>query len=225
MKPKVIIHNAISLDGEIRGFDVDMALHYRIAGKYKPDIHLVGSQTFKYGIEEFLGQIPKETEQDFYKPEIKPNDKRPYWVIVDSRGSLRGLLHILRQSDYCKDVIILVCKTTPKYYLKYLKERNYTYLLAGDFKIDLNKAFTMLRGKYRAKTILSDAGPTLNSILLEKGLVSEISLLVVPIIVGKKDLNVFETLRTKVKLELKSCKNVGNGHVWLVYKIRHRQKQ
>ncbi len=44
MKLKVIIHNAISLDGEIRGFDIDMGLHYTIAGKYRPDVHLVGSR-------------------------------------------------------------------------------------------------------------------------------------------------------------------------------------
>jgi 2,5-diamino-6-(ribosylamino)-4(3H)-pyrimidinone 5'-phosphate reductase len=219
MKPKVIIHNAVSIDGEIRGFDVDMGLHYKIAGTYKPDIHLVGSQTFKQGIKQFVGEIPKETEQDFYKAEFKRGDKRPYWVIVDSRGSLRGLLHILRRYNYCKDAIILVCKTTPKYYLKYLKERNYTYIIAGDFKVDFKKAFTLLQKKYRVKTILSDAGPTLNSLLLEKGIVDQISMLIVPVIVGKKDLNVFQVLKTKVKLELKSCKNVGKGYAWLVYKV------
>ncbi len=219
MKPKVIIHNAVSVDGEIRGFDVDMGLHYKIAGTYKPDIHLVGSQTFKQGIKEFIGQPPKEIESDFYSAEIKRGDKRPYWVIIDSRGGLRGLLHIVRRYNYCKDAIILVCKTTPKYYLKYLKERNYPYLVAGDFKVDFKKAFAMLAKKYRVKTILSDAGPTLNSVLLDKGMASEISLLVAPVIVGNKELNVFEVLKTKVKLVLKSCKSVGKGYAWLTYKV------
>lgn len=219
MKTKLIIHNAISIDGEIRGFEVDMGLHYKIAGTYKPDIHLVGSQTFKQGIKEFIGETPKENELDFYQAEVKRGDKRPYWVIVDSRGSLRGMLHVLRRYDYCKDIIVLVCKTTPKYYLKYLKERNYTFLVAGDFKVDFKKAFAILQKKYHAKTILSDAGPTLNSVLLEKGMVDQISLLIAPVIVGKKDLNVFQVLKTKVKLELKSCKNVGKGYAWLVYKV------
>jgi 2,5-diamino-6-(ribosylamino)-4(3H)-pyrimidinone 5'-phosphate reductase len=50
MLPNVILHNSISLDGSLTNFEVNMILHYEIAGRYKPDAHLIGSNTIKIGI-------------------------------------------------------------------------------------------------------------------------------------------------------------------------------
>ena len=49
--PKVIVHNSVSLDGSLTNFMPDMGLHYQIAGDYKPDAHLIGSNTVKVGVE------------------------------------------------------------------------------------------------------------------------------------------------------------------------------
>jgi 2,5-diamino-6-(ribosylamino)-4(3H)-pyrimidinone 5'-phosphate reductase len=43
MKPEIIIHNSISLDGSLTGFMPDMSLHYKIAGDYKPHAHLMNA--------------------------------------------------------------------------------------------------------------------------------------------------------------------------------------
>ena len=51
MLPKVVIHNSVSLDGSLTGFEPDMQLHYQIAGSYKPDAHLIGSNTVKVSVE------------------------------------------------------------------------------------------------------------------------------------------------------------------------------
>ena len=61
---KVILHNSISLDGSFLNFDVNMGLHYRIAGSYKADVHLIGSKTAKTGIEMY-GGAPAEEKKDF----------------------------------------------------------------------------------------------------------------------------------------------------------------
>jgi len=45
--PKIILHNSISIDGSLTNFEPNMGLHYQIAGNYKPDIHLIGSNTIK----------------------------------------------------------------------------------------------------------------------------------------------------------------------------------
>jgi len=45
MKTEIIIHNSVSLDGSPTGFMPDMELHYQIAGDYRPDAHLIGSDT------------------------------------------------------------------------------------------------------------------------------------------------------------------------------------
>jgi len=80
MEPNIIIHNSISLDGSLINFDVNMELHYQIAGNYKPDAHLIGSNTIKSGIE-LYGGATQEEKIDLKKPER--DGKLPYWIIID----------------------------------------------------------------------------------------------------------------------------------------------
>ena len=141
MLPKVIVHNSISLDGSLVNFDVNMELHYQIAGKYNPDARLIGSNTIKTGID-LYGNSPPEDKKDFRKP--KRGDDLPYWIIPDTRGILKGLLHEVRRFEFSKDVIILISKETPKEYIKYLKNRNYDYHVLGRKKIDLEKSLKFL---------------------------------------------------------------------------------
>jgi dihydrofolate reductase len=53
MKSEIIIHNSVSLDNSLTGSKPDMGLHYKIAGDYKPDTHLIGSETIIKGNEMF----------------------------------------------------------------------------------------------------------------------------------------------------------------------------
>ena len=217
MLPKVVIHNSISLDGSLTDFDVNMPLHYQIAGSFKADMHLVGSNTAKIGIDLFMEEIPKEKKDDFKKPD----KEGVLWVIPDSTGKLKGLLHIFRQSDYCKDVVIFVSETTPSNYISYLKERNYDYHVIGENKCDLKKALERLNEKYHAQTILTDTGSILSNLLLEQGLVSQISLLVHPIIVGKKSYNMFGNINKSLKLDLIEKKFLDQNHIWLLFEIKN----
>lgn len=182
MLPRVIIHNSVSLDGSLTGFDPAMALHYRIAAGYRPGAHLIGSRTVLAGIELFGEGIPPEEPRDFEQPER--DGTLPYWVIIDSRGALRGMLHYCRRFEYCRDVIILGSESTPEGYLAYLKERNFRYHLVGPDHVDLKRALELLSDTYGVRTVLTDTGQILGNLLLDQELVSEISLLVHPVIVG-----------------------------------------
>ncbi|MFH1351983.1 MAG: RibD family protein [bacterium] len=217
-RPKVIIHSSISLDGSLLGFEVDMQQHYHIAGSYKADIHLIGSNTIKAGIEMFCPKIPKEIKSDFVKPERDKN--LPFWVIPDTKGKLKGLHHINRRFEFCKDIIVLVSKSTPKDYLSYLKERNYDYHIAGEKQVDYTQALELLVKQYNAKTILTDTGKILNCILLNKGLVDEISLLIHPVIVGKNQYTLFSEVNKNIKMELINTKTMGGNKTWLTYKVK-----
>ena len=108
MLPEIILHNSISLDGSLTNFDVNMELHYRIASTYKPDAHLIGSNTIKAGIE-LYGDSPLEEKMDFNRSER--DKKLPYWIIIDTKGILQGLLHEVRRFDLCKDVVLLLSST------------------------------------------------------------------------------------------------------------------
>ena len=215
MLPKVIVHNSISIDGSLINFEVNMPLHYKIAAEFKVDMHLVGSNTAKMGIDLFFKEIPHETQDNFKKP----NKKGILWAIPDTTGKMKGLLHILRQSEYCKDIVVLISEKTSKEYIGYLQEREYNYYAVGEDKCNLKQSLELLNEKHNAKTILTDTGSILINLLIKQGLVSEISLLIHPVVVGKKAYNMFSHLEKNIKLELTQKKSFKKGYVWNLYQI------
>ena len=217
MVPEIILHNSVSLDGSLTNFEPNMGLHYQIAGNYKPDAHLIGSNTIKIGIELYGEGIPQEEEEDFQKPKRDAN--LPYWVIPDTRGALKGLLHTCRRFRFCRDVIVLISESTPRGYIDYLAERNYYYHVVGEDRVDLEASFEILSTRYQVKKVLADTGRILSNLLLEHGLVSEISLLIHPIIVGRKSYNIFGNINRNFSLKLQKKETFDNKYVWLAYKV------
>jgi len=219
MLPKVIIHNSISLDGSLTGFEPNMGLHYEIAGGYEPKVHLIGSDTIVAGIELYGEGVPLEEEIDFEKP--RRNKSLPFWVIPDTRGKLKGLLHTCRRFEFCRDVVILVSETTPEVYLEHLRERNYAYHVVGRDHVDLRESLLLLSSKYKVKKVLTDTGRILSNLLLKGGFVSELSLLFHPVIVGEKSYNIFGDINENIGLKLRKKEFFSGGFVWLVYRIRN----
>lgn len=219
--PKVIIHNSISLDGSLTHFDPNMELHYQIAGSFKPDVHLIGSHTIAAGIERYEGIVPSENPSDFKKPQR--NDDLPLWVIIDTKGKLQGLLHTCRRFDLCRDVVMLVSKTTPLRYLQYLDERRFPYHCVGHESINLGRALELLSKEYQANTILTDTGRILDNLLINQGLVDEISLLVHPVLVGKNSYNMFSDIEKHHTITLVKCQRLERQYIWLLYKTRRKK--
>jgi len=215
IRSKIIMHTQISLDGGIHGFD-DTSIYYSVANRLNTEMILFGSDTVFKAAE----QYPAETEKAFIKPADDPNDKRPVWVIPDSQGKLRNL-HVFRDSEYCKDIIVLVSATTPQSYIEFLKERYYDFISVGNDHVDYAKALEILYDKYNCKTIRTDSGGILTNILLEQGLVDEISLVVSPCLVGTDIPRVFRSLtpQDKINLELISCDVMENDYISLVYQV------
>ena len=209
--PKVIIHNSINLDGSLTGFEPNMGLHYQIAGDYKPGVHLIGSNTAKVGVELFGNGVPLEELSDFQKP--KRDKSLLYWVIPDTKGILKGLLHACRRFEFCRDVVVLISETTPKEYVSYLEKRNYDYFVVGDEHVDLRQALELLSVKFKAKKVLTDTGRILGNLLLKQGLVDEVNLLVHPVIVGEKSYNVFDNISQNLKLKLRKQARLDKGLV------------
>jgi 2,5-diamino-6-(ribosylamino)-4(3H)-pyrimidinone 5'-phosphate reductase len=216
MLPKIILHNSISLDGSLINFDVNMELHYKIVSSYKPDAHLIGSQTIKKGLELYGGNLLEE-DIDYEKP-IR-DKKLPYWFIIDTKGALLGKLHEIRRFEFCKDVIILISKETTKQYINYLKKRHYDYYIVGNKKVDLNKALDFISREYSIKILVTDTGRILGNILINAGLITEISLLVHPIIIGSKGYYIFGNIKKNLTLNLVKYKVLNEKYIWLVYNL------
>jgi 2,5-diamino-6-(ribosylamino)-4(3H)-pyrimidinone 5'-phosphate reductase len=222
-KPRVIIHNTVSIDSSVKNFECNIGLHYEIASNYHADAHLIGSITAKTGLEMYSGKIPLEIESDFIKKEKIEDDKRPFWVIVDTKGILKGLMHMYRRFEYCKEVIVLLSKKSPEDYVNYLKERDYEYIISGEDQIDLPVALDSLYSQYKIKTILTDTGGILNSVLLEKKLVDEISLIIAPNIVGDKAQYLFKSLNnnSRFSLTLSKVEVLDKNYVFVRYDVSY----
>lgn len=216
MKPKIVMHSQISLDGCIKGFD-NPEVYYQVAGGIHSDAILFGSNTVFTAFEEYTA----ETEADFAKTIISPDDPRPIGVIPDSRGILKNL-HCLRKLGYLKEIVILVSTATSKEYLNYLVERNYPYIVAGNDHVDYEKAFQILHEQYGCKSMRTDSGGGLTNILLANGLIDEISLVISPCFVGNKEKHLFESLLLpkKLKLELQGTEIVEQGCLSLRYGVK-----
>lgn len=83
MKPKIIMHTQISLDGRIKGFD-NPEVYYQVAGGIHSDAVLFGSNTVFTAFEKY----PAETEADFEKIITSPEDLN----ILDARNHNSGKL-------------------------------------------------------------------------------------------------------------------------------------
>lgn len=219
MFPEIIIHNTVSLDNSLSGFNADIGLHYRVLSTLKPDAMLIGSNTAKTGIEMFVGNVPPEEASDFSRPLLKAGDSRPYWIIADSRGSLEGVLHVFRRLEYCRDIIILISERTPASYIEYLRQRNYDHIVTGTEHADYRKALEICNERYGFGRIVTDCGSTLCGILLDQGLVSMISLVITSVTAGKDGVCMFGKTAKAVVLELESHEVFDSGHIHALYRV------
>jgi 2,5-diamino-6-(ribosylamino)-4(3H)-pyrimidinone 5'-phosphate reductase len=95
MLPRIILHNAISLDGRIDGFPIDLFQYYELAATWKEDATLARSETCLKA----AGEVTAEDECALLSPKIDPGDTRALLAVPDSRGRVRAW-HYLRSLPY-----------------------------------------------------------------------------------------------------------------------------
>lgn len=179
MKPKVIIYNAISVDGRTQGFAIDMGLFYSLAQQWGEHVSLVGCDTLLNAPDD----IPKDDEHSPV-PMVTPSadDGRPILVVSDSRGRLKTW-HYWRRQPYWKDFISLCTQRTPSEHLAYLTHNGIKSIEAGAYHVDFRQVLDKLN-TFGGTIVRVDSGGTLNGILLRARLVDELHLLLHPTLVG-----------------------------------------
>jgi 2,5-diamino-6-(ribosylamino)-4(3H)-pyrimidinone 5'-phosphate reductase len=219
MRPHVVLHNQVSLDGRIDGFEPDMALHYETAGHWKFDVHMAGSDTLLACPD----PIPPEEPGPPAPPDEDPNDDRALLVVPDSRGRVRSW-HFWRQQPYWRGVHVLCTEATPADYYDYLRTRHIGHEIVGKDRVDLAEALRLLYARHNARTVLVDSGGTLNGLLLRAGLVDEVSVVVHPSLVGRSAGSIFRepdphTAGPPIGLRPTHVETLGNDFVWLRYEV------
>ncbi|HET8660611.1 MAG TPA: RibD family protein [Micromonosporaceae bacterium] len=181
-RPRVVVHNTVSLDGRLTGFPADLGLHYQIAAGIPHDAVLTGSATLLAAARaegvDLAGEDPAEPV-----PAAPAGGPRPWLVVVDSRARLTRLAW-LRAQPYWRDLVVLCSHTTPAEHLDRLRHHRVEHVVAGDNRVDLPVALRALARRYQVTAVRVDAGGTLNGHLLAAGLVDEIDLIVAPYLAG-----------------------------------------
>jgi 2,5-diamino-6-(ribosylamino)-4(3H)-pyrimidinone 5'-phosphate reductase len=221
-RPRVTIHNAVSLDGRLTGFPVDVGLYYQTAARLAQQAVLTTSATLleaaaREGID-LVGEDPDEPVQP-----PAADDPRPWLVIVDGRGRL-GRLGWLRGQPFWREVLVLGCAATPAEHLDRLRRHRIEHLVVGAGHVDLAAALHQLADRYRVREVRVDAGGTLNGLLLGAGLVDELSLVLVPELAGADQaaaVHLVEGLTSAdaPRLTLAAVERLADSHLWLRYTV------
>ena len=222
MKPRVILHNAVSADGRMDGFRPGLEAYYELAGRFDEDVTLVGSGTLLQSPEGDV--IAREPEEIPVPREADSGDDRPILAVPDSGDRIKNWIY-LRSLPFWRDVLALSSSTASPEQIDRFKRQGVPYFLSGRTKVDLGAALSAIGGRFGAKTIRVDSGGTLNGLLLRQGLVDEISLLVHPQCVGgisprilfrAEDLTAAGAV---IDLELAGNETLAGGLVWLRYNV------
>jgi len=214
MLPRVILYNAVSIDGRTGGFPVDLGQFYQLASQFSEDATLVGCDTLlSGGVDESM--LVDEADRD---PGL------PLLVATDSRGRMPDWAP-WRRMPFWRDVVVLCSQATPEDYVARLRAAGIDHTVAGDDHVDLRSALGELADRFGVETVRADCGGRLNGALLRAGLVSELALLVHPCLVGgAADTSIFRLAEDAEQQEplparLLAVEQLEGGLLWLRYEV------
>jgi 2,5-diamino-6-(ribosylamino)-4(3H)-pyrimidinone 5'-phosphate reductase len=200
----------------------DLALFYELASIWQEDATLVGANTLLQGLAE---ESNAEEAVGTGEPSDGLSEQRPLLAVPDSRGRVRDWDRV-RRWPYWRDVVALCSRSTPRDYLDYLAQSRVEYIVAGDDHVDLRAALEQLGDRHAVKLVRVDSGGTLNGALLRAGLVEEVSVLILPCLVGgaSPTHTIFrapdlEDARGVLNLRLIHVEKVRGDAVWLRYEV------
>ncbi len=147
MLPKVIIYNAVSLDGRLNFFNTDSKLYYEIASKLNVDAVLMGSNTLLKGFNAETGEAC-----GWANFEVDETDSFPLLVVPDSGGQIRIWNKVL-ELPFIKDILVLCSRSTPQEYMNFLEDSDIKYMVIGYNKVNLGTALEELNTQFGVKSL------------------------------------------------------------------------
>ena len=178
-KPYIICYMMTSVEGRI---DCEMVGQLAGVEDYYPLLDELGLQSAISG---------KTTAQlELAEPgEFQPNDNAPfgkeivskktdssngYTIVVDTKGSLLWK----HDSQYEQPHILITSKQVSQEYLSYLDEKNISYIVTGNTRIDLAAACKALKETFGIERLGIVGGSAINTAFLDAGLLDEVILLI-----------------------------------------------
>lgn len=221
MRPYLVIHTSVSLDGRVTGYDVDLATHYRLAGTFREDTTLAGADTLLTGLA--AEGIPQDPEASATASDAASNsNSNSILVVPDSQGRVKHWRWLLG-SGYWGRGAALCAARTPTDHRAYLERVGVAVIEAGEERVDLAAALDTLAGEHGVERVRADCGGRLTGALLHAGLVDEVSLLVHPVVAGAGHTAWYMAPEgatpSPPRLRRTKLESVGDDLVWTVYRV------
>lgn len=222
-KPYIVCYMMTSVDGRI---DCDMVGQLAGVEDYDPLLEELGLQstisgktTAQLELAE-AGTFSSQGSAPVGKAIIskKAENHNGYTIVVDTKGTL-----LWKDEDqYDKPHILILSKQVSGAYLRYLDEKNISYIVAGDERIDLAAACEALKETFGIERLGIVGGPAINTAFLDAGLLDEVILLIGAGIDGRAAFPpVFNRVanggRTPTPLKLIEAKTYPSGAVLIRY--------
>lgn len=229
-KPYVICHMMQTIDGKIASgvegvevimdyFDLYTSTEQKLASK----TWMFGRKTGQAFAADMGTPLSLKPEGNYELDFVAPHEGDRYVVISDVRGVLRWKQNFLNLSEQEHDfhLILIVNHETPKEYLAYLQSLEISYVIAGETTTSLPIALEKLQALFGIEKLLLEGGGSFNGSMMADGLVDEISLLLLPRVLNKKDApSLFDATLNEIKTIdylLDSCSTLEKGVLWLRY--------
>lgn len=230
-RPYIICHMMQTIDGKIASGipDQEILMDYfdiytETEKKLDAKVWMFGRITGQAFAESVDTTLPiskgRVNDEDF----ITNANNNTFVVITDSKGRLRWKENYISLSDQPNkfQLIIIVSSSTPKEYLAYLQAKQIAYIYGGKNEVDTTSMLNKLKSEFNIKKILLEGGGSFNGSLLKTDAVDEISLLLLPRVLNKKDApSIFDqdtANATPKDFKLFSLEHLERGVLWLRYK-------
>lgn len=178
-KPYIVCYMMTSVDGRI---DCDMVSQLAGVEEYYPLLDelelqssISGKTTARLELAE-LGEFTPKDSTHFGKETVskKADSTNGYTIVVDTKGTLLWK----HDSQYDKPHILITSKQVSQEYLSYLDEKDISYIVTGDNKIDLAASCDALREFFGIERLGIVGGPAINTAFLDAGLLDEVIVLI-----------------------------------------------
>lgn len=222
----VVVNAAVSADGKLAARTREQL---RISGEEdfaRVDQLRASVDAIMVGVGTVLADDPSLTLDDDALVEERidrGDDPQPARIVADSHARTPPDATIL---DDAARTYVLASEATPEEHLRSIEGAGATTIVAGEDRVDLRDAFTILAGQ-GIESIMVEGGGELIFSLFAAGLVDELSLYVGSMIVGGRDAPTLADGEGFVgdypRLELQSVERLDDGVV-LEYEVAAAEK-
>lgn len=194
---------------------------------HRPELSLLGSNSLKRAGDALAALPPYSGDSqllfaDYLPAEVvQATDRQGWLAVVDGQGRCRSGY----RGEDGHYMLHLVAHGVAPEYLAFLQQQRIPYLVNGEKRVDLRRAFAKLHHLLGVTSLTTEAGGNLAGALLRAGLVDEVNLIVRPMIIGGFhtpalfDSPELTDEQPPARLQLLAAEKLDNDHLWLRYLV------